>query len=273
MKNLFSVSLIVFIVILLTSCHGVRPDAGEEAVIIKKPWFFGHGGISEIPITTGLTWCVWSTSSAVFNLKPVKLTETFDDLITSDNVPVDFAVYFTSQVTEGSTPRLYEFFGAEWYENNLKEPLRTLVRNYAKQKKLFDLTSNSETLDEGELYINTEIQKVIASLNIPIEKSKITIGKISPPKEVIKETIYTAAQKQKVKTNNERTKAELAREASEIASATADKAYMRKFGMTTSQYLKSRELDIKEMQIKLAENKKDVTLIFNQGAVPMLPIK
>ena len=33
----------------LTSCHGVMPDADEEAVLIKKPWFFGHGGVEEEP--------------------------------------------------------------------------------------------------------------------------------------------------------------------------------------------------------------------------------
>lgn len=27
----------------LTSCHSVSPDADEEAVIVKKPWFIGHG--------------------------------------------------------------------------------------------------------------------------------------------------------------------------------------------------------------------------------------
>lgn len=25
----------------LTSCHSVSPDADEEAVIVKKPWFIG----------------------------------------------------------------------------------------------------------------------------------------------------------------------------------------------------------------------------------------
>lgn len=29
----------------LTSCHSVSPDADEEAVIVKKPWFIGHGGV------------------------------------------------------------------------------------------------------------------------------------------------------------------------------------------------------------------------------------
>lgn len=31
----------------LTSCHSVSPDADEEAVIVKKPWFIGHGGVEQ----------------------------------------------------------------------------------------------------------------------------------------------------------------------------------------------------------------------------------
>ena len=38
-------SLVMFVI--LSSCHGVRPNADEEAVLIKKPWFFGHGGVDE----------------------------------------------------------------------------------------------------------------------------------------------------------------------------------------------------------------------------------
>lgn len=39
--------------VVFESCHGVRPEADEEAVLIKKPWFFGHGGVEETPVTTG----------------------------------------------------------------------------------------------------------------------------------------------------------------------------------------------------------------------------
>lgn len=43
----------------LTSCHSVSPDADEEAVIVKKPWFIGHGGVEQQAVQTGLTWCWW----------------------------------------------------------------------------------------------------------------------------------------------------------------------------------------------------------------------
>ena len=43
-------------IVLLSSCHKVAPNAGEEAVLIEKPWFFGHGGVVDEPVSTGLTW-------------------------------------------------------------------------------------------------------------------------------------------------------------------------------------------------------------------------
>ena len=272
MKNLNLLPILILLFI-LSSCHGVRPDGGEEGVIIKKPWFFGHGGVEKNSVETGLTWCVLSTSSVIFDLKPRIITEEFNDLITSDNVPVDFKSYVTVQIIKGETPILYEKFGVEWYYNNLKEPFRTLIRNYSKKQKLFELTTNADVLKAGEQSVFEDITKLVKDESIPVKILKVTIGKISPPEDVIKETTHTAAEKQRAKTNAERAIAELARKAAEQNSAKADKAYREEFGMSTDQYLKSRGLDIQEMQVKLAEKKENVTLIFNQGAIPMLPIK
>ena len=59
---------VLFAIFALTSCHCVSPDADEESVLIYKPWFFGHGGIDEDPVQTGLTWCWWSTHSETFKI-------------------------------------------------------------------------------------------------------------------------------------------------------------------------------------------------------------
>lgn len=79
--------LFIGLSISLTSCHGVMPDADEEAVLINKPWFFGHGGVEEEPVTTGCTWCWWSTSSEYFKIIPISYYETLDDIISNENTP------------------------------------------------------------------------------------------------------------------------------------------------------------------------------------------
>ena len=58
-------------------------DAGEEGVLIYKPWIFGHGGVDKNPLTTGLTWTVWSTEVERYNIKPMKATEEFKDITAS----------------------------------------------------------------------------------------------------------------------------------------------------------------------------------------------
>ena len=30
------------------------PDPGQEAVLVRKPWLFGHGGVEGTPVKTGL---------------------------------------------------------------------------------------------------------------------------------------------------------------------------------------------------------------------------
>lgn len=54
MKKSICYLVIAFVSIVMSSCHGVRPDADEESVLIDKPWFFGHGGVREKPVKTGL---------------------------------------------------------------------------------------------------------------------------------------------------------------------------------------------------------------------------
>src|SRR5689334_25116740 len=38
---------------MLTACIMPAIDAGHEGVLVKKPVFFGHGGVDPVPATTG----------------------------------------------------------------------------------------------------------------------------------------------------------------------------------------------------------------------------
>lgn len=40
MRKLFSILFAFVAVVTLSSCSFVSPDADEEAVLVKKPWFF-----------------------------------------------------------------------------------------------------------------------------------------------------------------------------------------------------------------------------------------
>lgn len=103
----------------LTSCHSVSPDADEEAVIVKKPWFIGHGGVEQQAVQTGLTWCWWSTSGYYFKIVPVRHEITLDDLFSDDNTPLDFHTVIITQIEQGKSPILLQNYGEKWFDNTL----------------------------------------------------------------------------------------------------------------------------------------------------------
>ena len=83
-----------------------------------------------------------------------------------------------------------------------------------------------------------------------------------PPQEVLNEAERTAAQKQRLKTQQMVQKAEVARKGAETARALADRAYMSKLGISGDQYIRLRELDI-------IEAKKDVTVYMGMAPLPI----
>ena len=104
MKKFTFVFALILSICFLTSCHSVRPKAGEEAVLTYTPWFFGHGGVDMEAVPTGLTWCVFTTSATYFPIVPVKNQVDMDDLFSDDNTPLDFHTVIRTQIIQGKSP-------------------------------------------------------------------------------------------------------------------------------------------------------------------------
>lgn len=256
-------------VISINGCSRSAVDAGEEGVMIKKPYIFGHGGVVSEPIKTGAVWTVWSTSVARYNIKPVKYKESFIDLTASDNVAIDFDVYLTLKIQDGKTPKLHELSGRDWFDNKIKDTFRGYVRNQARKRTSIELRTNEISINEIQDKIKILISNYIKKSNIPLDVIKVNIGKVIPPQEVLDEAAQTAAQKQRKQTQEQRKLAEDSRAAAEKASAIADKAYASQFRMTTAQFLKNKELDI----MSKAVEKGQVSLIMNaSNAQPMIRV-
>lgn len=79
-------------------CGVIAPSGDEEAVVMKKPWFFGHGGVQSKPVAAGRCWTAFTTYGLIFKITPLTFTENFDDLISDDNTPVDFNAYLKLQI-------------------------------------------------------------------------------------------------------------------------------------------------------------------------------
>ena len=270
MKFIRNILICVITVFMFSGCFSPSTvDAGQEAVLVKKPWFFGSEGVDKEPIKTGLTWTAFSTEVIRVDIKPFNISEPFDDLITVDNNPVDFDIHLTFKHIEGKTPILVEKFGNNWYENKVKQPLRNSVREFTKGNTMFAMTTDPNIVTKLEAVVTNEVQKFLKDEIIPTELVKVTVGKVSPPQAVIDSTIQTAVQKQNVKTQEERVKAEQSRELAEKASANADKAYMSAINMSAEQYLKMKELDNQKLAIERGSN---VNIIMGNG-IPLVQVK
>ena len=267
MKNLLALAIAGM---LSTGCSPQTIDAGEEAVLIEQPWFFGHGGVVDTPVKTGQIWTVWSTSVVRYNVKPVKYKERFVDLTASDNVAIDFDAYITLTVEQGKTPVLHEDSGQKWYENRVADVFRKVVRNEARTRSSIELRTKPDIIEASQHAITEKMNAYIQSIQLPVTISKVVIGKVVPPNEVLTEAAETAAQKQRIKTQVARAKAEESRTKAEQNKALADLAFAKEFNMTTDQFLHNKKLDIMQEALKAG----NVSIILNASdAKPMLQVK
>lgn len=270
--NRFTFTFIMLIAIypFINGCSYSSIDAAEEGVLTYQPWIFGHGGVERQAVSTGAIWTAWSTRVDRFPIVPIKLTESFVDLASSDNVMIDFDTYLTLKIKKGETPKLREFSGINWYDNKVKDQYRMIVRNEARTRTSNDLRTNQDVILSIQKNIKTLISQYIKSIDLPIDVIKVNVSKVIPPNEVLEESAKTAAQKQRKQTQDQRKLAEDARAAAEKATALADKAYSEVFKLTNAQFLKNKELDIMDRAVK--EGK--VTLIINaSNAEPIFNVK
>ena len=232
----------------MTSCHGVRPEAGEEAVLIYKPWFIGHGGVDMTPVETGLTWCVWSTSSEIFKIIPQKQQVDMEDLVSNDNTPLDFHTVIITQIKAGKSPVLLVNYGTDWFMTNIYNHYCNRVRDYVSQHSPFDLMSNREVLNDIDTKLLKEMRDFVDELSkekeFPIEIKQVVIGKAIPNKEQLEEMNKTAKAVQAKQTQEREVEVQLAREKAERQRAIADKAYQTEMGLTPAQFIQLKAWDI-----------------------------
>lgn len=225
----------------LTSCHSVSPDADEEAVIVKKPWFIGHGGVEQQAVQTGLTWCWWSTSGYYFKIVPVRHEITLDDLFSDDNTPLDFHTVIITQIEQGKSPILLQNYGEKWFDTNLNNYFCNLVRDHISQHSPFDLMSNRQVLNQIDTKIRKQMQDYVNALSkkkqMPIIIKEVIIGKATPNKEQLDGMNRTAKVVQAKQTQEREYEVQIAREKAERQKAKADKAYMEEMNLSASQFI------------------------------------
>lgn len=220
---------------LLSACSSVAPIQGEEAVLIAKPMFFGHGGVLKEPVKTGREYVAWTTDHVMVNMQPVNWQVPFDDLMTKDGVPIDFEASVVVQVKDSVT--LIEKFGEKWFVNNIDRPFRSAVRDSVRKYGMNEVAIDTNAISAIDTEVEAAIKKHIVDHKIPIEIVSLTVGKANPPDSIKNQRIETASEEQRASTEIKRTKAEENRRAAEGARAVADNAYRQAMGLSGEQFV------------------------------------
>lgn len=235
---------LIFSVMLI---HSVSPDVDEEAVLIKKPWIFGHGGVVDSPVESGLTWCWFSTHSEYFKIVPVKHQVDMDDLFSDDNTPLDFHTIIITQIKKGKSPILLRNYGKDWFNTNLYNYYCNLVRDHISQHSPFDLMSNRQILNEIDDKVLKQMQFYVETLSknkeFPVVVKQVTIGKATPNKEQLAEMNKTARAVQAKQTQEREAEVQLAREKAERQRAKADKAYMEEMHLSAQDFIQLKWIE------------------------------
>lgn len=237
----------IALIICMVLVHSVSPDADEEAVLIKKPWIFGHGGVVDSPVESGLTWCWFSTHSEYFKIVPVKHQVDMDDLFSDDNTPLDFHTIIITQIKKGKSPILLQNYGKDWFNTNLYNYYCNLVRDHISQHSPFDLMSNRQILNEIDDKVLKQMQFYVETLSknkeFPVVVKQVTIGKATPNKEQLAEMNKTAKAVQAKQTQEREAEVQLAREKAERQRAKADKAYMEEMHLSAQDFIQLKWIE------------------------------
>ncbi len=250
------------LVLCMTSCSMNDVPEGHKGILVKRPYVFGSSGVE---VLNNDRHTIASSSTLILvNTQPIKIKETFDDMTPKDDTPVDFDIYFSLVLDDAKLDFLYSKFGLQYYENNLQQEFRELVRNKCKQYDMKGLTNDSKISDEICQYVKSEGNKIIKALGIPVTLQSVNMGAVNPPEAVKVERSNTAASKQKELTQVQETKNQIERQNTERERAKADKEYQKALGLTTAEFITLQDLEIK----KIGYNKaKEFTVIENGSGV------
>ena len=255
-----SILMLVTTVLIVASCSFSREavDANEEGVFIKKPYFFGKGGVSKRPLTYGSEWKVFSTDFVKFIMSPIQYEEAFEDLVAKDNNLINTSAYLTLQIEAERTPELLKNFGENWYNNNVQETFRKITRDKLCEYGMFELTTNRQVYVEINADIDVSLREYFAERGLPVTIKSVVISRAQPSKGVLEEIDRTGVQMQAELTQSKRIKTEQAREEAELARAKADKAYMREMNLSPDQFIALRALEIEKEKVELLKNNTNV---------------
>ena len=259
----------------VSACSTVQPDAGHEAVLVRKPLIFGNGGVDPTPVKTGLKYVAFTTRGVDVNMQPRRIDAEFNDLMTSDGVPIDFHAVISLQIVD--SVKLVRDFGADvgqegipgFWIRNLDQPFRTAVRDSVKAHGMNEMAIQATAAEMVDKVVTDHLLAIVKETGVPVKILDVSLGRANPPDAILHQRVETAAQEQRINTERQKKLAEDQRKAAEESRAAADQAYNQKMGLNTEQYVALQAI---QMQRDVCA-KGTCTFIFGANATPLLNLR
>lgn len=163
----------------LGACTNPETPAGHEGYVYHVPMLFGkqeYRSTLRGPSSTGVAWRLFVVN---IDMRAKSFTEKFE-LLTKDNLSVSFEVNTRIELRAGSVKAVVEEWGGEhWYEWNVKEPLRTIVRRQVMEVSAIGIQLETELVRQ-RIY-DALVKKYEGT---PIAILSVDIGNIAFPNEV-----------------------------------------------------------------------------------------
>jgi regulator of protease activity HflC (stomatin/prohibitin superfamily) len=256
------------VVVWFLCVNAVAPDQSHEYVLVKQPILpFFSQGVDPNPVKTGRTYVMRSTKAVKVNVQPTQYPIHFDDLMTSDGVPLKFDSVIRLRVIDSVA--LIKNFGVDWYENNIKNEFLNRVRQSVRNHGMNETAIDSRAIDAIDKEVTTAMNEYIKAAKIPVQLMMVTIGKANPPDSIKTQRVETAAQQQRILTEHQRKLAEDSRKAAEQSRAAADNVYREAMGLNPSQYLQLEHIKM----LKEVGAKGTNTFIVGGGVTPVIDLK
>lgn len=253
MKSYLKLALLASLAIPLAACGRASPDAGHAAVLTAKPLLFGHGGVEDEAVTTGSTFVALTTDVDYVDLNPRALVIEYDDIMSSDGIPLSFQATAILQVTD-SVELVRHFGGKEkdingqpaWYVHNVLSVENNLIRDAFKGQPMHALAIEATGAKEVEATVRASLEAYIKEKRIPAVVVNFTLGRVNPPEGIKRQRVETAEQTQRQQTEIQKKLAEDNRKAAEVARAAADNAYRENMGLSPEQFVELQRIDMQK---------------------------
>lgn len=213
----------------------VEIEQGTEGVVMDKPWVFGTGGIEKDTIKPG-RYVMWASKKILLCPTTPLIEEVeFNDLMTADNIMLDFAATVEYQI--GDCPTLLSKFGNKWFANNVERQFRSMTRREVKQYDMTSVLTGGKAADTIDVNLTTGLETLTDKVKLPIIIRGLSLGSARPNETVQKQMNETATQQTRRKTLVEAGLAEDQRKVVEQKKAAADVAYRDAMKMSLDEYM------------------------------------